>query len=68
MRHTPKDWLVKLGEGDINDERLWLIFRCQRLQVGVTFPLAYDQGVEALEGPDLQFLPTLLQHVGDLKS
>ena len=56
------------GEADSSDKRLWLILRFQRFQVGVAFRLAYDQGVEALECPDLQFMCTLLQHVGDLES
>jgi hypothetical protein len=56
------------GKADSSNKRLWLILRFQRFQVGVAFPLAYDQGVEALECPDLQFLSTLFQHVGDLES
>jgi hypothetical protein len=68
VRHTPKHWLFKFGEADSSDKRLWLILWCQRFQVGIAFSLAYDQGVEALESPDLQFVSALLQHVCDLES
>ena len=68
MRHAPKHGLIMLGEADSNDKRLWLILRCQSFQVGVAFSLAHDQGVEALECPDLQFMRALLQKVSDLES